>query len=200
VHPRFSFPCRTSQPRRSVRRVRGEESRKWRAVNGLHVPAPRSRLNAAVVVRASTIEGCGLFATEAIAKGDIVAVMGGQVMTDKEFEHYVAHRRKWSAMAIGNGTHLVQELDDPAAAGNHSCDPNAWLIDAVTVAARRAIEADEEITTDYATHTVDPSWQMTCNCGTSECRGVVRGDDWRRPELQVRYHGHFSPAVQARFD
>ncbi|MEU7875338.1 hypothetical protein [Dactylosporangium sp. NPDC049140] len=28
--------------------------------------------------------------------------------------------------------------------------------------------------------------------------GVVTGDDWRRPELQARYGGHWVPALLAR--
>jgi SET domain-containing protein len=42
--------------------------------------------------------------------------------------------------------------------GNHSCDPNLWHADVVTITARRDIAAGEELTIDYATH---PGWQIT---------------------------------------
>ncbi len=30
------------------------------------------------------------------------------------------------------------------------------------------------------------------------CRTVIRGNDWRRPELQLRYAGHFATFLEAR--
>jgi hypothetical protein len=70
-------------------------------------------------------------------------------------------------------------------------------VDEVTLVARRPVETGEELTVDYATMTVVP-WEMECNCGAPSCRGVVTGDDWRRPDLQERYAGRFSPFVNAR--
>ena len=32
-------------------------------------------------------------------------------------------------------------------------------------------------------------------CGSPLCRGVVTGEDWRRPELQARYGDHWIPAL-----
>ena len=51
-------------------------------------------------------------------------------------EHYIA-------FAKGHG----QDADDFM---NHSCDPNTWMEDEVTISARRDIQAGEEITADYA--------------------------------------------------
>jgi uncharacterized protein len=39
---------------------------------------------------------------------------------------------------------------------------------------------------------------MTCLCGSPLCRGVVAGDDWRRPELRERYGEHWVPALLTR--
>jgi hypothetical protein len=90
--------------------------------------------------------------------------------------------------------------DDPAARGNHSCDPNAWLASEFVVVARRDIAAGEEITTDYATMTFDDAWTMTCRCGSHLCRGVVTGNDWRLPLLRERYRGHFVPWIERQPD
>jgi hypothetical protein len=38
-----------------------------------------------------------------------------------------------------------------------------------------------------------------CTCGAETCRGVVRGTDWQRPELQDCYAGHFLPYIERRF-
>jgi hypothetical protein len=77
---------------------------------------------------------------------------------------------------------------------NHLCDPNAWMADEVTVIARRAIAANEEIVGGYAVwdsnpaHVIDP-----CRCETDRCRGRFDGDDWRQPDLQEHFRGHFLP-------
>jgi len=35
--------------------------------------------------------------------------------------------------------------------------------------------------------------------GMRECRGVITGGDWRRPELRRRYAGYFSRYLKERF-
>jgi hypothetical protein len=141
----------------------------------------------------STIEGTGLFAGRALDEGETVIVLGGTVIDDAELARLQPH----SSLAIGEGVNLMQDDDDPARYGNHSCDPNLWLADEVTVVARRPVQTGEELTIDYATMTVAP-WEMECCCGASICRRVVTGDDWRRPDLQERYAGRFSPFINAR--
>jgi uncharacterized protein len=141
----------------------------------------------------STIEGAGLFAGRAFDEGETVVVLGGTIIDDAE----LVRLRRHSSLAVGEGINLLQAEDDPARYGNHSCDPNLWLADAVTLVARRPIHAGEELTVDYATMTVVP-WQMECRCGASSCRGVITGDDWRRPDLRERYAGRFSPFINAR--
>jgi hypothetical protein len=144
-------------------------------------------------VHASEIEGTGLFAGRAFEEGETVMVLGGTVIDDEELARLSPH----SSLAIGEGVNLMQDDDDPAQYGNHSCDPNLWLADEVTVVTRRPVEAGEELTIDYGTFSVVP-WQMECRCGAATCRGVVTGDDWRRPDLEERYAGRFSPFINAR--
>ena len=44
---------------------------------------------------------------------------------------------------------------------------------------------------DYGTvdHDSEP---MPCRCGVPTCRRLITGQDWRRPELQQKYGGHFA--------
>ncbi|HEY8602198.1 MAG TPA: SET domain-containing protein-lysine N-methyltransferase [Thermomicrobiales bacterium] len=160
-----------------------------------------SWLDPRIAVRRSPIDGLGLFATAPIRAGEIVIRWGGRPITDEELR---ALERRWretgepySCAAIGEGLSLLQDDDDPLRYGNHSCDPNLWLADAVTETARRAIVTGEELTFDYALATVVP-WSMPCRCGAPDCRGVIAGDDWQLPELQLQYRGHFSPFINAR--
>ncbi|WP_272952579.1 SET domain-containing protein-lysine N-methyltransferase [Kribbella amoyensis] len=81
--------------------------------------------------------------------------------------------------------------------GNHSCDPNTWWVDAVTLTARRDIATGEEITSDYGTST-GTQYALDCRCGSPLCRGKVTGDDWQREELQQRYGDHWIPALLER--
>jgi uncharacterized protein len=141
----------------------------------------------------STIEGTGLFAHRAFHEGETVVLLGGTVIDDAQ----LARLRPQSSLAIGEGVNLMQDDDDPARYGNHSCDPNLWLADEVTLVTRRPVDAGEELTVDYGTMTV-LSWEMECRCGAACCRGVVTGDDWRRPDLRRRYAGRFSPFIDAR--
>ena len=153
-----------------------------------------------LVARPSSIEGLGLFATAAIAKGEAVGALGGRVIDDVELRRIARTRSRYNSAAIAEGHSLLLEDDELIGRGNHSCDSNLWMRDAFTLEARRDIAAGEEVTVDYAMQTALPEWEMACNCGSPQCRGRVRGDDWTRPELQERYRGHFSPFLNRRIE
>jgi len=81
----------------------------------------------------------------------------------------------------------------PNGYGNHSCEPNLWREGPYELVARQDLQPGEELTSDYATSTVDPSWSMACTCGSASCRGIIRGDDWERMDLDAQYDGHIVP-------
>jgi uncharacterized protein len=85
---------------------------------------------------------------------------------------------------------------DPADYVNHSCDPNCGIVGSVLLVARRRIAAGEEICFDYAMTDTDDYDEFECRCGSEQCRGVVRGSDWKRAEIQDRYQGWFSSYLQ----
>ena len=157
----------------------------------------RSSLDARVEVRPSRIEGLGLFAREAIREGEVVATLGGRLIDDAELRRVAQSGRKYNSAAVGEGINLLLADDEPITRGNHSCDPNLWLANAITLVARRDIAPGEEITSDYATQTA-VEWEMVCRCGSAGCRRIIRGSDWQLPDLQRRYDGHFAPFLNAR--
>ncbi len=161
-------------------------------------PIPLSWLDPRVMIRPSSIKGQGLFARDAIREDEVVEVWGGIHITDNELDAIARRMRKYNSAAIGEGSNLLLDLDDPIGFGNHSCDPNLWMGDATTVVARRDIASNEDLTIDYATHTVSSSWRMICRCDFPHCRHIITGDDWQRAELQERYQGHFSPFSNER--
>jgi hypothetical protein len=158
----------------------------------------RSWVDPRVIARPSRIEGLGLFATASIAKGEVVGVVGGLTINDAELREIHRTRPKYNSLAVGDGINLLVDDDDVIVRGNHSCDSNLWMRDAVTLEARRAIAPDEELTVDYALLTALPEWAMSCDCRSSRCRRTVRGTDWRLPDVRGRYRDHFSPFLNAR--
>ncbi len=159
--------------------------------------------DARVEIRSSLIQGGGMFAREPIQTGEIVAIIGGTVMTEDEFHAYIATTSRFNATQIGEPLHLVDLIQTPetvAGSINHSCDSNLWLQDEVTIIARRTIAPGEELTLDYALTTVEPHWQLDqpCQCGTIVCRHTITGNDWQLSDVQHRYQGHFAPFINER--
>ncbi len=159
----------------------------------------------AVKGRASTIAGRGLFATEPIGAGEVVAVKGGHIVSTADLRALPARLRN-SEIQIAEGLHLAALTEDEYEPVmlfiNHSCEPNVGFEGNVVLVTMRDVATGEELTTDYAMFddsAETPAQTMDCHCGTPSCRGVINGDDWRRPELQRRYAGYFSAYLRARF-
>jgi hypothetical protein len=57
---------------------------------------------------------------------------------------------------------------------NHSCDPSA-IIRGREVIARRRIKPWDEVTFDYDSTEWDMAEPFPCRCGSSRCRGFIRG-------------------------
>ncbi len=156
----------------------------------------------ATEVRPSPIHGRGLFARRAIARGEIVAVKGGHVLT----------RARWAELEPALGAAEIQLTDDlviaPVRANhrdgsmlftNHSCDPNLAIQGQIVLVAMRDVAAGEELTIDWAT-TDDGDYSLECRCGSPRCRGTVTGKDWMNPELRARYRGWFCWFLQRKID
>jgi SET domain-containing protein len=144
----------------------------------------------------STIAGRGLFAVEAIAGGEVVAVKGGHIV-DTATVLALPERLQETDIQIADGLHLVALTDDEYETVmlfvNHSCEANVGIAGNVVLAAMRDVAAGEELTLDYCLFDSSPSaTPMVCRCGAPACRKVITGEDWRRPELQQRYAGWFS--------
>jgi SET domain-containing protein len=145
-------------------------------------------------VRRSGVEGRGLFAIEAIARDEIVAIKGGHILDEATYQQSKAISGN-SDLKIADGFHIValspDEYDGVMMFLNHSCEPNVGVQGDVVFVAMRDIAAGEELCLDYALID-DGDDAMACNCGTASCRGVVSERDWQRPELQARYGQYFS--------
>jgi hypothetical protein len=145
-------------------------------------------------VRPSRIVGRGLFADAPIAQGEIVCVKGGHLLTKAEFANYKGAAND-AELQIAADLFLAPtteaEFEGVMMFLNHSCEPNVGVQGQIVFVAMRDVAAGEELTLDYAMidHDTEP---MTCRCGAAGCRGIITGQDWRKPELQQKYGSYFA--------
>jgi SET domain-containing protein len=165
-----------------------------------------SWLNPKAIVKCSSIDKKGVFAKKLIKKGEIISVSGGAIVDEKEYKKLKKGKFKKIdeySLKVADGFYLVShkkgelETDDFF---NHSCNPNAGYKGHLLVVAMRDIKPKEEITYDYAMTDCDKEDYFKCHCGAKNCRGVVTGDDWKKPELQRRYKGYFSWYIQEKIN
>jgi hypothetical protein len=148
--------------------------------------------------RAARSQGIGVHAVEFIPAGTTVAAFGGNVVEraalDKLDEDLRIH-----SIQVDDDLFLVSKPPfESADFFNHSCAPNCGIAGSILVVTMRDVESGEELCFDYAMSDTDDYDEFTCNCGSDACRGVVRSDDWRSPEIQARYAGWFSAYIERR--
>src|SRR6476660_10058424 len=146
-------------------------------------------------VRESKIHGRGLFATTEITKGEIVAAKGGHIVDRKTLRDKITPRLGPVEIQIDDDLFIAPVTDEERELSmlysNHSCYPNLGMRGEITFVAMRDIRAGEELTHDWAM-TDDDDYSLMCNCGVPDCRKILTGKDWQRPDLQRRYAGYFS--------
>jgi len=157
--------------------------------------SPLSYRSPKTEVGESKIHGRGLFAKAAIAKGEIVAIKGGHIIDRETLRREITPKLGPVEIQIGDNLFIApvteEERELSMLYSNHSCNPNIGMRGEITFVAMRDIRAGEELTHDWAM-TDDDDYSVECNCGAPHCRKTLTGKDWRRPELQKRYAGHFS--------
>jgi hypothetical protein len=154
-----------------------------------------SYLSPKTEVRQSKIHGRGLFAIADIAKDEIVAVKGGHIVDGKTLRERITPELGPVEVQIGDDLFIAPVSDEERELSmlylNHSCDPNLGVRGEITFVAMREIRAGEELTHDWAM-TDDDDYSVECQCGASDCRKILTGKDWQRPDLQKRYADYFS--------
>jgi SET domain-containing protein len=161
----------------------------------------RSWINSKLVAGKSEIHGVGVFSAAPIKLGEKLMEFGGLTISGEgaASDHY----RVRSIWKVGDDAFLalpesdtLPSLDENL---NHSCDANSWLDDEVNLSAKRDIQAGDEITLDQGTWNFEEDgyvWnQDYCSCGSAYCRKNLTKNDWKLPEVQERYKGHFHPLM-----
>lgn len=167
---------------------------------------PHSWIDSRLTVGKSKIQGKGIIAKAPIAIGEKLMEWGGRLIKRSEIDENI-HRLQtlvpidddlFLGLPVSDKTETIDEYL------NHSCDPSAWLIDEVTVIARKNLKVGDEITIDSSTWDADEEWEFlergNCTCQTKLCRINLTPFDWKIPALQKRFKGHFSPYIQRKIE
>src|SRR5262245_18668701 len=156
--------------------------------------APLSYLSPKAAVRASPIEGRGLFAVEPIRKGEIVCIKGGSIFNRQRLQE-VSQTLGPAEIQIAEdffiGPRTEAEREGSMIFSNHSCDPNIGVQGQIVFVAMRDIDPGEELTHDWATTDYD-TYELDCKCGARNCRKKITGQDWKRKDLQEKYGSYIS--------
>src|SRR5262247_1617154 len=155
---------------------------------------PLSYISPKAAVKPSPIHGRGLFAVEPISAGEIVCVKGGHIFERKQLgkaHELFGPAEIQIAEILFIGPLATESREGSMLFTNHSCDPNIGVQGQIVFVAMRDIAAGEELTHDWAT-TDDDSYEMECRYNAPNCRKVITGQDWQKPELQEKYAGYIS--------
>lgn len=145
-------------------------------------------------IRKSEKQGFGFFAMEAIKKDEIVAIRSGHIVNHEEAIRLDKEVGDFSLQITQD--HFLcpktkDEIEQIALYINHSCDPNVGMDGQMNYVTLRDVNAGEELCLDYAV-AMNTDYQLKCNCGSKNCRGLVTGYDWKNKELQNKYRGYFA--------
>lgn len=132
-----------------------------------------------------------LVAREPIAAGEVI-VQGR--------EQEIQDQRTWRTLQLDESRHLRNEFLNFV---DHSCAPNALLdVESLALVAIRDIAVDTPITFFYPGSEVELSQPFDCQCGSSECLGVINGGFYLTRE-QMRWcvdKGYSTAFMQRQFE
>ena len=153
------------------------------------MPMPKKKIEA----RLSTIHGNGVFATEAIAKGERIVRYKGKLRTHEQVDEEYGDddENGHTFLFTLNDDYVIDANVDGNIARwiNHSCKPNCESEieenakgkphkDKVYIEAMRDIKPGEELTYNYGIvldepHTKKVKQLWACKCGAKNCTGTM---------------------------
>lgn len=157
-----------------------------------------------VIRKEGGLEGLGLFATDFINAGELIAIKTGHIV-DEEFIRSHPEIIRGSHLQITDDLFYAPtteiEHSDTLIGFNHSCEPNAYFEGQIVLRTMRDIEPNEEITLDYVTYSTPDTIEFDCLCNAPSCRKhILPSVDWKNPDLQAKYKGYFTDYVQDKIN
>lgn len=126
--------------------------------------------------------GRGVFAERSFKPGERIMRLSGRALTFNEAQ--ADHFTSFNMLQVAPRLYL--DLDSPSVFINHSCEPNAGIVDDLFLTAICAIAPGDEIRYDYSTTMSDNS-TMDCACGSDGCRQQVNDFDTLPVERRQHY-------------
>jgi len=144
----------------------------------------------------SKLHGRGVIAIKDIRKGEKVFTIKGRKVKFLIDSQKKADAITYNLIGIGKNTWI-----DPNSFGryyNHSCDPNSGIVRKTAVATKN-IKKSEEITADYSLSEADIFWHFRCNCGSKNCRKVIRSIQFLPKKIFNKYKRYVPKYFQQVF-
>ena len=126
--------------------------------------------------------GLGIFAKYPIEPREVIFYVTGPVVSFQECLRLPDEGE--NTFQIGTDSYVNPGF--PGRFINHSCDPNAGLVDDTCVVAIRQINPGEEICFDYSTTMLERLWELDCFCASPKCRKKIKDFDLLPVEVQRR--------------
>lgn len=127
--------------------------------------------------------GKGVFAERIIFPGELILIFKGfRVNWGNPI-----HSSSMGSYLLQTGKRTYIMPSSPGMFVNHSCNPNAGIIDNRRLVAIKKIEQGEEITFDYSTTMEEEYWTMDCLCKETNCRGVILDFQKLPEDIMERY-------------
>lgn len=167
-------------------------------------------LRATIELKPSKIDhmGIGVFALVDIKPRDFVATGLSEsdfekLMLWSEYSNLEQHvKRKVDAFCIGTPDGFVPPDDfdfDKLSVEwyfNHSCAGNLGFNETGDFIATRSIGKGDELAYDYGLAESNPIFRMSCSCGSSICRGLITGDDWKDTQFREKNLSYMHPRLK----
>ncbi len=133
------------------------------------------------VIKKSSIEGNGAFATRVIKKDELICRMTGEEISISELKRRYKNGTERYTDPLQTSESTYVDLEKPFVLINHSCDPNATIITGRRLVALKDIKPGEEITYDYSMTEWSnekswrgwEDWTVQCHCAAKNCRGAI---------------------------
>jgi D-alanine-D-alanine ligase len=133
-------------------------------------------------IKGNSISGYGIYAKYNLPKNSTLfkgEEKAQRIVTKKFVDENWDEREQLNfrryAYPISKDTYILWDLQpEEWSPQNHSCDANCSF-KGLNMITNRAIQKGEELTLDYADfldHTMEP---FECKCGSSKCRGLIKG-------------------------
>jgi hypothetical protein len=135
-----------------------------------------------VVVREGPL-GRGIHARRLIQPGEQILEFSGVILNHRQ----VIAMGEAQAYALQIGPDRYIDTEPLGRFTNHSCAPNAGVVDDQLLVALRPILPGEEVRFDYSTTMSENYWTLQCRCGAAECRGIIKDFHLLPPTLQEQY-------------